>query len=118
MRANVFLWVNGIIIAFISLRILAGLRRAKPTTLKMDATGGAEIFHRKIPQPSEGKSLNCIFQFNGHDWDAFQVLGVPAGSSKEACSRAFHDLKRNSGEESADFLNSAWSALERYFEQV
>jgi hypothetical protein len=63
---------------------------------------------------AEERSLNCWFQFNGHTWDAFEVLGVPAGSTRDACYRALIDMRRNRSHET-DFLDEAWAALERHF---
>lgn len=37
------------------------------------------------------RELNCFFNWNGHPWDAYEVLGVPAGSSHEEVKKAFRE---------------------------
>ena len=67
-------------------------------------------------EPQE-RSLNCWFQFNGETWDAFEVLGVPAGSTKDACFKALTQAKTRMAKPH-DFLDSAWVALEQHFGRV
>lgn len=130
MRANLFLLLNAVVVIYLVLRIIFN-RRAGPTSLKFDdskkkypmtdadqaafeATGSPSDF-RGYEKTGE-RSLNCWFQFNGHTWDAFEVLGVPAGSSREACERAMIDLRRRQDPTTSDdFLDAAWAALEDRF---
>jgi hypothetical protein len=57
------------------------------------------------------KSLNVMFNYNGHSWDAFEILGVPAGSNFETCFLAFEKLTVNMDKESKEFLLSALEAI-------
>lgn len=38
------------------------------------------------------KVLNILFQYNGETWDAYEVLGLPAGSSAEDARAAFSNM--------------------------
>lgn len=58
------------------------------------------------------KVLNILFQFNGETWDAYEVLGLPAGSNvtdaKVAYERALQE-----GKDSEAFLRAALDAIVR-----
>lgn len=59
------------------------------------------------------KTLNVIFNYNGHSWDAFEVLGLPAGSSKEEARVAFEKMKAGVATESQEFLTAALDSILR-----
>src|SRR5580704_10984815 len=59
---------------------LSGVEHPPPRPEKIAGRAG------RNPQPqgkssSKERSLNVVFNYNGHSWDAFEVLGLPAGSS-------------------------------------
>jgi hypothetical protein len=125
-RANLFLIINAIVVGFLLLRQLFGSKPTQPTPLKEEVTRfrqpvghdhyqeDREKYQKANPgQPGE-RSLNCLFQYNSHTWDAFEVLGVPAGSGPEACKRALHDMRRN-GEAPNELLENVELALKQYF---
>lgn len=64
-----------------------------------------------LPQTAE-KSLNVLFNWNGHSWDAFEVLGVPAGSSGEAVQAAYQKAVAGCDVESAKFFRAALEAIQ------
>lgn len=57
------------------------------------------------------KTLNVLFNYNGHTWDAFEVLGLPAGSSPAAAQEAFTKLCQQVQPESVEFLQAALAAI-------
>lgn len=58
------------------------------------------------------KALNVIFNYNGHSWDAYEVLGVPAGASLPMVTAAYQSaLKRCAEPESLEFLETAYRAI-------
>lgn len=63
-------------------------------------------------QPME-KSLNIMFNWNGHSWDAYEVLGLPAGSSREAAHAALQAALRRCDAETVPFLQAAYDAIAR-----
>ncbi len=56
------------------------------------------------------RQLNVFFNWNGHTWDAYEVLGVPAGSSRKSVIQAFH-LARSKSPDSIAFLQAAADAI-------
>jgi hypothetical protein len=57
------------------------------------------------------KSLNVIFNYNGHSWDAYEVLGVPAGSGIKDVTAAYQAALRKNKKESHVFLETAYKAI-------
>lgn len=57
------------------------------------------------------KELNVIFNYNGHSWDAYEVLGIPAGSSLEVVQRAYVNSMQSSQKDSVEFLTAAFQAI-------
>lgn len=71
---------------------------------------------RSRPEPTEPIApreinLNVLFNWNGHTWDAYEVLGLPAGSSREAAAAAYNALCAKSDPESLPFLKAAFEAI-------
>lgn len=58
----------------------------------------------------ESRQLNVFFNWNGHTWDAYEVLGVPAGASRETVIQAFHAC-RSKSPDSIAFLQAATDAI-------
>ena len=61
-----------------------------------------------------GKSLNVIFNYNGHSWDAYEVLGVPAGSSEEKVKQAYEETISKVEPESRTFVETAFKAIQSH----
>lgn len=59
----------------------------------------------------DAKSLNVVFNYNGHSWDAYEVLGVPAGSSIENIQKAYLNAIQSSQKDSAKFITAAFEAI-------
>ncbi len=62
-------------------------------------------------EPRVTKELNIFFNYNGHMWEAYESLGIPAGSSVEEARRAFEELRSKMGPESRDFLETALQSI-------
>lgn len=58
-----------------------------------------------------GRSLNVFFNWNGHTWDAHEVLGLPAGASRDKVIQAFHAARARAGRDSLPFLQAAADAI-------
>lgn len=57
------------------------------------------------------KDLNPMFIYNGHTWDAFEVLGVLPGSSIETIRVAFDQVILKSDPSSHDFFKAALTTI-------
>lgn len=56
------------------------------------------------------KVLNILFQFNGETWDAYEVLGLPAGSNVTDAKKAYQ-IALAEGRDSEAFLKAALYAI-------
>lgn len=66
------------------------------------------------PQPDiagGSRDLNVIFNFNGHSWDAYEVLGLPAGSSPDQVETAYRMALEKVDESSKEFIHTAFRAI-------
>lgn len=61
--------------------------------------------------PSGAIELSVIFQFNGHSFEAYEVLGLPAGSGLEKVRQTYDQAVQNSDAESQEFLKFAYQAI-------
>jgi hypothetical protein len=55
--------------------------------------------------------LNVHFMFNGHSFDAYEVLGLPAGSSMERIESSYQTMLAKPNREAREFLDAAVKAL-------
>lgn len=78
----------------------------QPSPLKLSQSG-TESNTTSAPV----KELNVIFQYNGHDFDAYQVLGVPAGASQEAVRKAYDQAVATADPDSREFLEHAYRSI-------
>lgn len=57
------------------------------------------------------KPLNVMFNWNGHTWDAYEVLGLPAGSSSASVDSAYVRMRQTCDPESVPFIEAAYRAI-------
>lgn len=68
----------------------------------------------KVQSDSKGrrvKELNVIFQYNGHDFDAYEALGLPAGANVEMVKSAYHSAQAKADPGTAEFLSQAYQSI-------
>jgi hypothetical protein len=111
MEESRFLLINVAVVILLLILFIRGNRRRAPSNLRF---GGPA----KLPPKAEGKgkaperNLNCLFQYNGHTWDAHEILGVPAGAPAEIIRAGYETSLKNCGdEESKAFTQAAFEAL-------
>ena len=64
--------------------------------------------------PSVGrgsKELSIFFMYNGHDWEAHQVLGIPQGASLDVATRAYQEQLKIADPSSYEFFEAAHTAI-------
>ena len=59
----------------------------------------------------ESRSLDVLFMYNGHDFEAHQVLGVPQGASMHQVTEVYQNLVKSSDARSLQLYESAYSAI-------
>lgn len=69
-----------------------------------------ELFTRESASP-ESKSLQVFFLYNGHDWDAYAVLGLPAGASLPVVTERYQSLIRSGDPGKLEFFEAAYQSI-------
>lgn len=82
------------------------LKAAKKTELKI-----VETVIESPEKVQKAKNLNVIFMYNAHTWDAYEVLGVPAGASIKTVTEAYQKALRTCDKESIEFFETAYKAI-------
>jgi hypothetical protein len=90
--------------------------KLKPTQLKMKTKDNAA---QPAPLPGKidaemqerQKSLNIFFIYNGHDWDAYEVLGVPAGARLSDVTAQYQKMIISADRGQHEFLEAAYRAI-------
>lgn len=63
--------------------------------------------------PSAERSLNVMFMYNAMAWDAYEVLGMPAGSSFQKVQEVHAQLTQNIDPEAKKFYDVAFESIAR-----
>ena len=126
MSSQAFFWVNvglGLILVLIFLIGRKGI--VSPSRLNLRRGGkkglvpkGAQYASAAATQVSPdstavdrgAKNLNVLFMYNGHNFDAYEVLGLPAGANLEMVQRSFNQAIARQGSDK-DFLEAAFFAI-------
>jgi hypothetical protein len=129
MTSQELFWICAIVAAVLSMSFVLGKKgymRPSPLDLRKGnkssqppGTSGLvkasqNVVHfktRSAEEITEGKSLNVIFMFNGHNFDAFEVLGLPAGAKPEAVRKAYELMRKQTTKDSQEFIEAAYQAI-------
>ncbi|MCB0357158.1 MAG: hypothetical protein KDD40_09130 [Bdellovibrionales bacterium] len=57
------------------------------------------------------RPISVIFTWNGHDWDAYEVLGLPVGSSIDEVNDAYEKALARVDEKSQEFIRKAYRSI-------
>jgi hypothetical protein len=68
-----------------------------------------------IAAPGE-RPLNVVFNYNGHSWDAYEVLGLPAGSTPEKVEAAYQENMQSTDTGKNAFAEAAYQAIRSQWE--
>ena len=112
MDATQFLLLNAAIVIGLVAFFLMGGRRGGRLKFRNN-TRLPQVPRRptdEAPPLRNEKALNCFFMFNGHSFDAFEVLGVPAGAGWAEAERAYQDAVRRNPK-SRDLFETALNAI-------
>ncbi len=60
---------------------------------------------------SSTKQLSIFFMYNGHDWEAHQVLGIPQGAGIDVATRAYQEQLKTADPSSYEFYEAAHAAI-------
>lgn len=112
-----FLLLNLIIVILLFILIRRSKGNDAPSKLNFNKktpidTGSFDFIFKSKQENNDSyeKVLNILFQYNGETWDAYEVLGLPAGSHIEAAKKAYEVAVLNQPESKA-FLKAALDAV-------
>jgi hypothetical protein len=74
-------------------------------------TTQAPLLGMEGPLRDNVTNLNVMFNYNGHSWDAYEVLGLQAGASLDAVRDNFNKAIQECKPQSHDFIKAALEAI-------
>ena len=112
---------GGIVMVFL---LIATVRKRQPLPSRLhlkgdpvrDLGGQAQMdaSTRAIQEEVYGeRSLNVLFMYNGHSWDAYEVLGLPAGARYEQVEAAYSQAINTCEPQSREFFDAAYFAIKQ-----
>ncbi len=63
------------------------------------------------PAVRQTRQLSIQFMYNGHDWEAHDVLGLPQGASLPMATEAYQKLLQSMDSNSFPFYEAAYNAI-------
>ncbi len=116
-----FLYLNGLVVLVLILYLVRRPKKRIPR-LKLRnflSKGDAMVAHTvdfaNAPEQTvrRERRLNVIFQFNGHDFDAYEILGLPAGSQWQAVEVAYEKMVKSADPGDDEIYHHAFNAIRR-----
>lgn len=109
MSMGKFLILQGVVVILLALLFLRGKsNRPKPAKLNMKKTRFSPV---KDVDVNDEHELNVYFMHNGYLWDAYDIIGVPAGSPMSDVEMAYIKSRTRIDEESKEILEMAYNAI-------
>ncbi len=92
---NVFLLLNSAVVILLVYLFIKD-RKKKPSQTKFNINRKGKPLDFTVGDFFRGreKQLNILFNFNGETWDAYEILGIPAGAPREEVEKAYQAHKR------------------------
>lgn len=127
MTFRVFLLINAVIVSVLVFFFLRQRKRQRPSFLNLNKKTSLSPGPSGFPAGSKGQyrpkrhvdmgvSLNCFYNYNGHTWDAYEVLGIPAKSPWELVETGYKStLASTQDKEKVGIIEAAYSALKEQF---
>ena len=86
-------------------------KRPKPSKLNMRKGNEPPTSTEKGLGFAGEEVVNVMFNYNGHMWDAFEILGIPAGSEPSVVERAYQAALHSVEESSREMIETAHRAI-------
>jgi hypothetical protein len=99
------------------LKLKSAVTRKMDLTVHKAAKSSTSYAPRRTPTKTvftRPSILNIHFSYNGHDFDAYEVLGVPAGTSLEKVEIAYRTALEKAESSSREFLDAAFRAIQSH----
>lgn len=65
----------------------------------------------KLSHNSQKQNTAIFFVYNGHEWEAYEVLGLPRGSTLAITTTHYQHLIKTSDPSTFEFFEAAYSAI-------
>lgn len=88
-------------------------KKREPTRLKFRSSRPLPAVRRSpntSPKSAE-RELTVLFQFNGHSFEAYEVLGVTPGSDQSSIEKAYQRARAQLSDTDVELLDTAYKAL-------
>ncbi len=104
-----FLIVNGVVVILLVAYFL-NIKKSPSSSLNFKKKNASTT--ESAPHDDHNAvSLNVFFNYNGHSFDAYEVLGVPAGSTLAEIKEAYQKTLSTHDESSKPFYKAAYEAI-------
>lgn len=90
-----------------NLKLLTG----EPSVATLTQKPPVDVWLEPEQTPKVAKNLSIFFMYNGHDWEAHAVLGVPQGASLTLATEAYQKLLKNEDPSTFEFYEGAYNAI-------
>lgn len=119
MSSQAFFYVNlglGLFLILIFLFGKKGIVAPSKLNLRKGGGPGKNLAKAETRSPeshsfeAQEKCLNVLFMYNGHHFDAYEVLGVPAGANFQMVERYYKEALSRQGQD-RDFIEAAFFAI-------
>ena len=70
-----------------------------------------EVASKPVKSAKFDKKEIVYFVYNGHEWEAHEVLGLKSGGTLEEATRHYQDLIKSSDPSTFEFYEAAFSAI-------
>ena len=97
-----------IVTSLVAFFLHAKSKKAKPSRLNMRKVKFTPV---KDVDINDEEELNVYFMHNGYMWDAYEIIGVPAGAPLADIEMAYMKCRMRIDEESKEVLEMAYAAI-------
>lgn len=91
--------------------VKTGVSSQFPQESASEQSTSSKSSHPEYRDPLGAKNLNVLFNYNGHCWDAYEVLGVPAGAPIHLVTAAYQQAIKTHETQSLEFLEAAYQSI-------
>ncbi|MCC6138740.1 MAG: hypothetical protein IT287_08915 [Bdellovibrionaceae bacterium] len=106
---DTFITVIGVVVILLVGYLMFPAKKPKERTLNFSKNK-----HTQAPDSAgPALALNVFFNFNGHSFDAYEALGVPAGSTIAEIQAAFQKSIQGTDPGSQEFFVAAFNAIKQ-----
>jgi hypothetical protein len=123
MDAKNYIIAYSAVIGILVFSFLFRTRNGKPNPLnlrgkKSQNVPTAKIYdgvirNKKKASAHSERNLDCLFMYNGEDYDAYQILGAPAGCNLQQAEAAYQATLKTSDPSAKPLLDAAIEALRK-----